>query len=128
MQAKYYSQPEGLQIHIYSFTTGATLNIITSCQRKYRKCRPIILGVLTNVASKLNQGSSLKKVNVAQDLAVKLQILLGAFSLDLYQKNVDFLADHPVPDIRGEREREKSRSMGLTWDSVIILLQTYSSK
>ena len=38
------------------------------------------------MASKPNQGSSLKKVNVTQDLAVKLQILLGAFSLDLNQK------------------------------------------
>jgi len=37
---------------------------------------------------------------VAKDLAAKLQTLLGAFSLDLDQKNVDFLADHPVPDIR----------------------------
>jgi hypothetical protein len=52
------------------------------------------------VASKLNHGSSLKKVNVTQALAVKLQILLGAFYLDLDQKNFDFLADHPVPDIR----------------------------
>jgi hypothetical protein len=40
------------------------------------------------VASKPNQGSSLKKVNVAQDLAVKLQILLGVFSLDLDQKKM----------------------------------------
>jgi hypothetical protein len=53
------------------------------------------------VASKPNQGSSLKKCNVAQDLAVKLQILLGVFSLDLDQKkNVAVLADHPVPEIR----------------------------
>lgn len=40
------------------------------------------------MASKPNQGSSLKKVNVAQDLAVKLQILLGVFSLDLDQKKM----------------------------------------
>jgi len=45
VQAKYYSQPEGLKIHIYSFITGAALNIITSCQRKYKKCRPITLDV-----------------------------------------------------------------------------------
>jgi len=42
------------------------------------------------VASKPNQGLALKTGNVAQDLAVKLQILLGAFSLDLYQKKCWF--------------------------------------
>lgn len=68
------------------------------------------------MASKPNQGSSLKKVNVTQDLAVKLQILLGAFSLDLNQKNFYFLADHPVPDIRW------GGGLGTTlWDSYGIL-------
>jgi Replicative DNA helicase len=42
------------------------------------------------VAGKPNQGSSLKKVNVAQDLALKLQILLGVFSLDMGQKKLIF--------------------------------------
>lgn len=42
------------------------------------------------MAGKPDQGPSLKKVNVAQDLALKLQILLGVFSLDMGQKKLMF--------------------------------------
>jgi hypothetical protein len=53
----------------------------------------------------------LKKVNVTQDLAMKLQILLGAFSLDLNKKKKkkkkkkeELRAEHQVPEIRGGNE------------------------
>jgi hypothetical protein len=63
---------------------------------------------------------------VTQDLAVKLQILFGAFSLDLEQKKKLIfwqITQSQIPD-----EKKRNYSMGLIQDFVIMLLQTYSSQ